>query len=80
MSTRGVPFHILPNHARHSNRPNLGESSGFVSNARYGYNASPIAVNKFSPQQSGKNICETTLIASRAGATPIDRNPYMMSL
>ena len=80
MSTRGTPFHILPNHCAHSNRPNLGESAGIVSSRRYQYNSSPIAVNKFTAGHRGKNICETTLIASRAGAAPTDVNPYMMSL
>ena len=80
MSTRGTPFHILPSHAKHANRPDLGESGGIVSSRRYQYNLSPNAVNKFGAQHRGKNICETTLIASRAGAAPTDTNPYAMSL
>ena len=78
MSTRGVPFHILPNHAAHSNRPTMPE--GNIGQSRYQYNSSPVAVNKFTSQQTGKNIAETTLIGPRAGASPLDSNPYMMSL
>ena len=78
MSTRGVPFHILPNHAAHANRPVVPEA--LATSGRYQYNSSPVAVNKFSTQAAGKNIATTTLIASRAGAAPTDSNPYMMSL
>ena len=80
MSTRGVPFHVLPNHARHSNRPNLGEGAGIVSSRRYNYNSSPIAVNKFAPQKAGKSVCDTILVADRCCAAPGDTNPYMMPL
>ena len=78
MSTRGVPFHILPNHAAHSNRPIVPSPN--AGGTRYEYNSSPVAVNKFTPQAPGKNIATTTLIASRAGAAPTDFNPYMMTL
>ena len=80
MSTRGVPFHVLPNHAQHANRPSLVQGAGMVSSTRYAYNASPIAVNKFAPKNSGKVVAETILIASRSGASPGDTNPYMMPL
>ena len=80
MSTRGVPFHILPSHASASNRPALPESGGITSSRRYAYNGSANAVNKFVSPHRGKNICDTILIASRAGAAPTDTNPYAMSL
>ena len=80
MSTRGAAFHILPNHVKHANRPELADGMGFVSSRRYAYNSSPIAVNKFTPHQSGKIIADTIEIAARAGATPGDKNPYMMTL
>ena len=85
MTTRGTPFHILPNHVRNSNltmanRPKLRESEGFQSSRRYAYNTSPIAVNKFTPAQGGKNTSDTILVAQRCSASPGDVNPYMMTL
>ena len=80
MSTRGATFHILPNHCKQANRPDIGPGGGIISSRRYQYNNSPIAVNKCATSQGGKNICDTILIAARSGATPLDTNPYMMTL
>jgi len=80
MSTRGPAFHNLPGHCQRANRPNLGDSGAMVSSRRYQYNGSPVAVNKFGAEKSSKNVSDTILIASRAGSTPLDTNPYMMTL